>query len=37
MHATVGNYDLGLINEEKNLLDDLKNHKFEIVYLARTG
>ena len=31
--ATVGNYDLDLINEEKNLLDDLKNHKFEIVYL----
>ena len=31
--ATVGNYDLGLIKEENNLLNDLKNHKFEIVYL----
>ena len=32
--ATVGNFDLGVINEENNLLDDLKNHKFDIVYLV---
>ena len=32
--ATVGNLDLGLINKEDNLLDDLKQHKFEIVYLV---
>ena len=32
--ATVGNYDLGLINQNKNLLQDLKNHKFDIVYLV---
>ncbi|MDA9794251.1 NADH-quinone oxidoreductase subunit NuoG [Candidatus Pelagibacter sp.] len=31
--ATVGNYDLGLVNEDNNLLKDLKNHKFDIVYL----
>ena len=32
--STVGNYDLGLINQEKSLLQDLKNHKFEILFLA---
>ena len=32
--ATVGNFDLGIINEENNLLDDLKNHKFDIIYLV---
>ena len=32
--ATVGNYDLGLINKNKNLLQDLKEHKFDIVYLV---
>jgi NADH-quinone oxidoreductase subunit G len=32
--ATVGNYDLKLINKNKNLLKDLKDHKFEIVYLV---
>ena len=32
--ATVGNFDLAIINEENNLLDDLKNHKFDIVYLV---
>ena len=32
--ATVGNFDLGIVNEENNLLDDLKNHKFDIVYLV---
>ena len=31
--ATVGNLDLGIINEEINLQDDLRNHKFDIVYL----
>ena len=30
----MGNYDLGLINQEKSLLQDLKNHKFEILFLA---
>ena len=32
--ATVGNYDLGIINENLNLLEDLQNHKFDVVYLA---
>jgi NADH-quinone oxidoreductase subunit G len=32
--ASVGNYDLKLINKDKNLLKDLKDHKFEIVYLV---
>ena len=32
--STVGNFDLGIINEKNNLIDDLKNHKFEIVYLV---
>ena len=32
--STVGNYDLGLTNERKNVLDDLKNHKFDIIYLV---
>ena len=31
--STVGNYDLGIINESNNLLKDLQNHKFDIVYL----
>ena len=31
--ATVGNYDLGLVNDDNNLLKDLQNHKFDIVYL----
>jgi len=31
--ATDGNYDLGLVNEDNNLLKDLQNHKFDIVYL----
>jgi NADH-quinone oxidoreductase subunit G len=30
--STVGNYDLGIINESNNLLEDLQNHKFDIVY-----
>ena len=32
--STVGNYDLGIVNQKKNLLNDLKDHKFDIVYLA---
>ena len=32
--ATVGNFDLGLFNEENNLLEDLQNHIFDIVYLV---
>ncbi|MDC3174591.1 NADH-quinone oxidoreductase subunit NuoG [Candidatus Pelagibacter sp.] len=32
--ATVGNFDLGIINNEKNLLDELKSNKFEIVFLV---
>tara|TARA_B100001093_G_scaffold319093_1_gene304458 strand:+ start:476 stop:2515 length:2040 start_codon:yes stop_codon:yes gene_type:complete len=32
--STVGNYDLGLINLEKNLLNDLKDNRFEILYLV---
>ena len=32
--STVGNFDLGLINKENNLLKDLKSNKFEIVYLV---
>ncbi len=32
--ATVGNYDLGIVNENNNLLKDLKDHKFDIVYLV---
>ena len=31
--ASVGNYDLGVINEKKNLLNLLKNHNFDIVFL----
>jgi len=32
--ATVGNFDLGLINNQKNLLNDLREHKFDILYLV---
>jgi len=32
--ATVGNIDLGIINNENNLISDLKEQKFEIVYLV---
>ncbi len=31
--ATVGNIDLGIINNKNNLISDLKEHKFDIVYL----
>jgi NADH-quinone oxidoreductase subunit G len=31
--ATVGNYDLGLIKKENNLLENLNKHFFDIVYL----
>ena len=32
--ATVGNFDLGIINNENDILNDLKEHKFDIVYLV---
>jgi NADH-quinone oxidoreductase subunit G len=32
--ATVGNYDLKLINKDISLLKDLNDHKFEIIYLV---
>ncbi len=32
--SSVGNFDLGLINDKNNLLNDLKSHKFDIVYLV---
>ena len=32
--STIGNLDLGLINEQKNLFEELHNHKFDIIYLA---
>ena len=32
--ATVGSIDLGIINNENNLLRDLKEHKFDIIYLV---
>ncbi len=31
--STVGNFDLGIINNDINLIKDLKSNKFEIVYL----
>jgi NADH-quinone oxidoreductase subunit G len=31
--ATVGNFDLDLINEKENLIKDLKENKFELIYL----
>ena len=31
--ATVGNFDLDIVNEKENLTNDLKENKFEIVYL----
>ena len=30
----MGNFDLGLFNEDNNLLEDLQNHIFDIVYLV---
>ncbi len=32
--STVGSFDLGLIDESNNVLDDLMKNKFEIVYLV---
>ncbi len=32
--STVGSIDLGIINNENNLFSDLKEHKFDIVYLV---
>ena len=31
--ATVGNFDLGVLNNKTNLIEDLKSNKFEIVFL----
>ena len=31
--ATVGNYDLGLVNKKKSLLQNLIDHEFDIIYL----
>jgi NADH-quinone oxidoreductase subunit G len=31
--ATVGNFDLDIINQEENLFKDLNENKFEIIYL----
>jgi NADH-quinone oxidoreductase subunit G len=31
--ATVGSLDLNIINNKKNLFDELYNHKFDVVYL----
>ncbi len=31
--STVGNLDLEIINEEKDIFEDLKNNNFEIIYL----
>ena len=31
--ATVGNFDLDVINEKENLIKDLKENKFELIYL----
>ena len=31
--STVGNLDLDIINDKKNLFNELKNHQFDIVYL----
>jgi len=32
--STVGNIDIGLINENKNLINELRNNKFEIIFLV---
>jgi len=31
--STVGNYDLGIVNQENKILNELTNHKFDIIYL----
>ena len=31
--STIGNYDLGIVDTNNRLLENLKNHKFEVVYL----
>jgi NADH-quinone oxidoreductase subunit G len=31
--ATVGNFDLDIINEKENLIKDLSENKFELIYL----
>ena len=32
--STVGNFDLGIINENNNLLEGIQQNKFDIVYLV---
>ena len=32
--STVGNLDIGLINENKDLLNNVKNNEFEIIFLV---
>ena len=32
--STVGSYDLGIVNQENLLLNDLNDHKFDIIYLV---
>jgi NADH-quinone oxidoreductase subunit G len=32
--STVGNFDLGLVNENNNLLEDLQKNKFDIIFLV---
>ena len=32
--STVGNFDLGILNNRINLLEELRSNKFEIVYLV---
>jgi NADH-quinone oxidoreductase subunit G len=32
--STVGNFDLGIVNENNNLLEELKKNKFDMVYLV---
>ena len=32
--ASVGNFDLDIINEQENLIKDLKENKFELIYLV---
>jgi NADH-quinone oxidoreductase subunit G len=31
--STVGNFDLDIINEQRNLIKDLKENKFDLIYL----
>ncbi len=31
--STVGNFDLDIINNKKDIFNDLNNHKFDVIYL----